>query len=149
VGKYILQHCECRLVPDVPDVWPDGKGRGGQDGADERDGQTGGKGPADGFGRLLDMKGGWPNGIGTLPDQGGGWHDEMECPMGWRGSAGRGFVGAGRDGRVSEREGRKGPQGRVSEQRRRVKLVAWIMCACSMLGPVVLHPIPHQWNHLC
>jgi hypothetical protein len=26
VGKHILQHCECRLVPDVPNVWPDGMG---------------------------------------------------------------------------------------------------------------------------
>jgi hypothetical protein len=40
-------------------------------------------------------------GIGTLPDKGG-------CLMGWGGSAGRGFVGAGRDGGVSEREGRRG-----------------------------------------
>jgi hypothetical protein len=39
---------------------------------------------------------------GGLPDKGGGLPDGME----W--SAGRGFVGAGRDGRVSEREGRRG-----------------------------------------
>jgi hypothetical protein len=40
------------------------------------------------------------------------------------GSARRGFVGAGRDGRVSEREGHRGPQGRVFEQKGRVKLAA-------------------------
>jgi hypothetical protein len=69
--------------------------------------------------------------------------------MGWGGSAGRGFVGAGRDGRVSEREGCKGRQGKVFEQRGRVKLAAWIMYACGMLGPLVLHPVPHHWSHLC
>jgi hypothetical protein len=72
---------------------------------------------------------------GGLPDR-----------MGW--STGRGFVGAGWDGRVSEWEGRRGPQGRVSEQRGRVKLAAWIMCACGMLGPLVLHPILHHWIRL-
>jgi hypothetical protein len=56
---------------------------------------------------------------------------------------GRGFVGAGQDRKVSKREGRRGRQGRVSKQRGRVKLVAWIMCACNMLGPLVLHPVPH------
>jgi hypothetical protein len=64
------------------------------------------------------------------------------------GSAGRGFVGAGRDGRVSEREGRREWQGMVPEQRGRVKLAAWIICACGMLGPVVLHLVPHQWSRL-
>jgi hypothetical protein len=55
-------------------------------------------GGVDGFGRLLDGKGGWPDGIGTLPDKGG-------VPDGMGGNAGRGFVGAGWDGKVSEREG--------------------------------------------
>jgi hypothetical protein len=70
-------------------------------------------------------------------------------PDGMGGSAERGFVGAGRDGRMSEWEGRRGPQGRVPEQRGRVKLAAWIMCACGMLDPLVLHPVPHQWSRLC
>jgi hypothetical protein len=77
-----------------------------------------------------------------LPDGGG-------VPDGMRRSAGRGFVGAKRDGRVFEWEGRRGRQGRVSKQRGSVKLATWIMCACGMLGPVVLHPVPHQWSRLC
>jgi hypothetical protein len=74
----------------------------------------------------------------------------------WRGarrdggrSAGQGFVEARRDGRVSEWEGRRGQQGRVFEQRGRVKLAAWIMCVCGILDHVVLHPVPHQWSCLC
>jgi hypothetical protein len=94
------------------------------------------EGAADGFGGLLDGKrevarrerkvARWERGVarqggGGVPDGMGG------CPN-------------GKD--VGDRR-------RVSEQRRRMKLAAWIMCACGMLGPLVLHPLPHQWSRLC
>jgi hypothetical protein len=68
--------------------------------------------------------------------------------MGW-GECRIGICGGRTGWRVSEREGRRGRQGRVSEQRGRVKLAAWIMCTCGMLDPLVLHPVPHQWSRLC
>jgi hypothetical protein len=112
--------------------WLDGKGRARRG---QREGWPNGGGAADGFGRLPDEKGGGETGLGRCQTRGGS--------VGW------GFLGARRDGRVSEWEGRRGRLERVSEQRRRVKLAAWIMCTCGMLGPLVLHPIPHQWNRLC
>jgi hypothetical protein len=113
--------------------WPDGKGRGGQDGAD------GGLAKRE---RGVARQGGVCTRLG---EEGGGGD-------GMGGSAGRGFVGAGGMGGCLNRkdvgDGR-GQQGRVSEQRGRVKLAAWIMCTCGMLGPLVLHPVPHHWSRLC
>jgi hypothetical protein len=134
---------------------------GGADGEVGRDvvGRREGEGRAR---RSPDGNGGWPDRIGRVCARPGGVQDGgggevqrggvvprggVPDGMGW--SAGWGFVGAGWDGRVSEREGRRGPQERVSEQKGRVKLAAWIMCVCGMLGPLVLHPVPHHWNRLC
>jgi hypothetical protein len=123
----------------------EGKGRGGEG----KTGLTGGArwegaggGGVASWDRDVARRGGVPDGGGGCARREGGLPDGM----GW--TAGRGFVGAERDGRVSKREGRRGPQGRVSEQRGRMKLAAWIMCTCGMLGPLVLHPVPHHWSRL-
>jgi hypothetical protein len=82
--------------------------------------------------------------------------------MGWEGvRTGRTQGTGGGEGGVLDRgvpdggggrggaRGGGGGDGRVSKQRGRVKLAAWIMCACGILGPLVLHPLPHQWSRLC
>jgi hypothetical protein len=99
----------------------------------------------DGGGRDQMGKGGGQTGCQT----GGGGCVCVRVPNRMEGSVGRGFVEAGRDKRMSEREGCRGRQERVSEQRGRVKLAAWIMCACGMLGPLVLHLVLHHWSRLC
>jgi hypothetical protein len=88
-----------------PHVWRDGMG-GGQGDREGCGGQTGREGEGRGGQDRADMRG--QTGGGDTRRGGGCARREGGLPdgMGW--SAGRGFVGAERDGRVSEREGRRG-----------------------------------------
>jgi hypothetical protein len=120
--------------------WPDGKGGcqpGGGGGC-----QTGGGVPDGGEEGARRGEGGCQTGGGggLLDKRGGGAR---------RGEGGGGCQTGGGVPDGGERGGGEGGDGRVSEQRGMVKLAAWIMCACGMLGPLVLHPLPHQWSRLC
>jgi hypothetical protein len=78
VGKYILQHCKCRLVLDVLDVWRDGMG-----GRMRRSGEwpkgCGGQTGRGGEGKTRPTGGGGgPDGMGGVPDRDLWGPDRME-----------------------------------------------------------------------
>jgi hypothetical protein len=140
VGYYILQHCECRLVPDVldvPDVWPDGMG--GRRGGRGRGGWLDGKGRAR-RGRWE----GWPDGGGG----GGGVPDGMEggVPDGdlWK-PDGMGGCPNGKDVRTKG----KGETGSLDHVRMRYIGSCGASSCSSSVESFVLSSLSCSGNPLC